>query len=143
MFCTIRRQNVGPGPKRAALAGLLALTAVFACGSGAVAQEQQDSILKQAFKLFGFATDVAPPADFVGKTRPKGDLDYIPVFKPPPEPSRPALKAPDLKSMKSDLDGVEKRDDAIRRAFPPAAKALAEERAGQKTPGSNAANAQQ
>lgn len=142
MFCTIRAQIPGFWPKRTACAGLLALTTVLASASGAWAQ-QQDSILKQAFKLFGFATDVAPPADFVGKTRPKGDLDYIPLFKPPPEPARPALKAPDLKSMKSDLDGVEKRDDAIRQALPPAAKALAEQRAGQRKPASTASGAQQ
>jgi hypothetical protein len=142
MFCPIRAPSLGLWPSRTAWAGLLALAAVFTSGSGASAQ-QQDSLLKQAFKLFGFATDVAPPADFVSKTRPNGDLDYIPVFKPPPEPSRPTLKAPELKSMKTDLDGVEKRDDAIRQAFPPAAKALAEERAGQKKPGSNASGAQQ
>jgi hypothetical protein len=143
MFCTIRGQNVGLGPKRVAWAVLLALTAVFASGSGAFAQQQQDSLLKQAFKIFGFATDVGPPADFVSKTRPKGDLNYIPLFQPPPEPARPVLKAPDLKAMKGDLDGVEKHDDAIRRAFPPAAKALAEERAGQKKPSSNAPGAKQ
>jgi len=142
MFCLIRAQSLGLCLTRTAWAGLLALAAVFACGSGASAQ-QQDSLLKQAFKLFGFATDVGPPADFVSKTRPQGDLDYIPVFKQPPEPSRPALKAPALKSMKSDLDGVEKRDDAIRRAFPPAAKALAEQQAGQKKRGSNPPAAQQ
>jgi hypothetical protein len=143
MFCTIRAPGLGLCRTRTARAGLLALAAVFASGSGAFAQQQQDSLLKQAFKLFGFATDVGPPANFVSKTRPKGDLDYIPVFTPPPEPSRPALKAPDLKSVKSDLDGIEKRDDAIRRAFPPAAKALAEERAGQKKPGSTASGTQQ
>jgi hypothetical protein len=53
------------------------------------------------------------------------------------------LKTPALKSMKSDLDGVEKRADAIRRAFPPAAKAMAEDQAGQKKPSSNAPGAQQ
>jgi len=143
MFCTICAQSLELRPKRTALAGLLALAAVFASAPGAFAQQQHDSLMKQAFKLFGFATDVGPPADFVNKTRPNGDLDYIPVFKQPPEPARPALKAPELKSMKSDLDGVEKRDDAIRQAFPPAAKALAEQRAGKKTPGSNAPGAQQ
>jgi hypothetical protein len=124
------------------LAGLLALAALFASGSGACAQ-QQDSILKQAFKIFGFATDVAPPADFVTKTRPTGDLNYIPVFQPPPEPARPTLKEPDLKAVKSDLDGVQKQHDALRQAFPPAAKALADEQAAQKKPTSNASGAQQ
>jgi hypothetical protein len=124
------------------LAGLLALAALFASGSGACAQ-QQDSILKQAFKIFGFATDVAPPQDFVTKTRPTGDLNYIPVFQPPPEPGQPTLKEPDLKAVKSDLDGVQKQHDALRQAFPPAAKALADEQAGQKKPSSNASGAQQ
>jgi hypothetical protein len=123
-------------------AGLFALAAIFASGSGVYAQ-QQDSILKQAAKVFGFATDVAPPADFVDKTRPSGDLDYIPVFQPPPEPSRPALKSPELNAVKGDLDGVEKQHNAIRQAFPPAAKAMAEDQAAQKKPKSNPPAAQQ
>jgi hypothetical protein len=142
MFCTIRGQGIGLRADRAALAGLLALAALFASGSGACAQ-QQDSILKQAFKIFGFATDVAPPADFVTKTRPTGDLNYLPVFQPPPEPARPTLKEPDLKAVKSDLDGVQKQHDALRQAFPPAAKALADEQAAQKKPTSNVSGAQQ
>jgi hypothetical protein len=142
MFCAIRGQSVGLGPKRIGVAGLLALAAVFASGSEACAQ-QQDSILKQAAKIFGFATDVGPPADFVSKTRPTGDLDYIPVFQPPPEPSRPVLKDPEVKAVKGDLDGVQKQHDALRQAFPPAAKALAEEQAAQKKPSSNAPGAQQ
>jgi hypothetical protein len=140
MICTIPGQRIGLAADRLALAGL-ALAALLASGSGACAQQQQDSILKQAFKIFGFATDVGPPADFVAKTRSSGDLNYIPVFQPPPEPARPALKEPDLKAMKSDLDGVEKQHDALRQAFPPAAKALAEQQAAQKAqkkPSSNA-----
>ena len=91
MVCTICAESAGRGRRAIALAGLLAFAALFASGSDVYAQ-QQDSILKQAFKVFGFATDVAPPADFVSKTRPPADLDYIPVFQPPPEPARPALK---------------------------------------------------
>ena len=72
MFCTICAEGAGPGVRRTALAGLFALAALFASGSDVYAQ-QQDSILKQAFKVFGFATDVAPPADFVTKTRPGAD----------------------------------------------------------------------
>src|SRR5262249_3394305 len=124
------------GPRKTALAGLLALAAFFASASGGYAQ-QQDNILKQAAKVFGFATDVGPPADFVGKTRPAGDLDYIPVFQPPPEPSRPALREPELKAMKSDLDGVEQQHNSLRQAFPPAAKAMAEDQAAQKKPRSS------
>ena len=142
MFCTICAERAGPGAGRMTLAGLLALAALFASGSDVYAQ-QQDSILKQAFKVFGFATDVAPPADFVKKTRPGAEPDYIPVFQAPPEPERPALKTDQLKAVKSDLDGVEKRHDALRQGFAPAAKALAEQQAAQKKPKSNGAVAPQ
>ena len=83
-------------------------------------------------KLMGFATDVAPPADFVLQSRPKGDLDYIPVFQPPPEPAKPALSDKELKAMQGELDSVQKRDDAVRQAYPPAVKAAAEEAAAKK-----------
>ncbi len=143
MFRTNRAQSLGLWPARPAWAGLLALVGVFACAPGAFAQQQQDSLLKQAFKIFGFAADTPPPPNFVTKTRPNANLNYIPVFKAPPQPSRPVLKTPELKSIKSDLESVEKRDDAIRRSFPPAAKALAEQQAAQKKPGSTASGAQQ
>jgi hypothetical protein len=142
MVCTICAERRGRGPSKVALAGLLALAALFAGGSEVYAQEQ-DNILKQAFKVFGFATDAPPPADFVAKTRPSGDLNYIPVFQPPPEPARPALKSDQLKAVKGDLDGVEKRADTLRQGFAPAAKALAEQQAAKKKPSSNAPAAQQ
>ena len=63
---------------------------------------------------------------------PKGDLDFIPVFQPPPEPAKPALSDKELKAMKGELDSVQKRDDAVRQAFPPAVKAAAEEAAAKK-----------
>ena len=66
-------------------------------------------------KILGFATDVAPPADFVDKSRPQGDLDYIPIFQPPPEPAKPVLNDKELTALKGDLDSVEKRHDALRR----------------------------
>ena len=91
--------------------------------------QQTDSVLKSAMKMLGFATDVAPPADFVVKSRPNGDLDYIPIFQPPPEPAKPALKDKDLTAVKGDLDSVQKQADAVRQAFPPAAKAVADEQA--------------
>ena len=91
----------------------------------------------------GFATDVAPPADFVVKSRPASDPDFIPVFQPPPEPARPALKDIDLKAVKSDLDALQKKHDALRQAYPPAAKALADEEAAKKKPKTNAPDAQQ
>jgi hypothetical protein len=142
MFCTICAERAGPGVGRIALAGLFALAALFASGSDVYAQ-QQDSILKQVFKVFGFATDVAPPADFVVKSRPASDPDFIPVFQPPPEPALPALKDIDLKAVKSDLDALQKKHDALRQAYPPAAKALADEEAAKKKPKTNAPDAQQ
>ncbi|MBV9290592.1 MAG: hypothetical protein JO288_22710 [Hyphomicrobiales bacterium] len=111
-----------------------------ACAIATVALAQQaDSPLKSAMKLFGFATDPPAPADFVLKSRPPGGLDYIPVFQPPPEPAKPALSDKDLKTLKGDLDSVQKRDDALRAAYPPAAKAAAEQAAGKK-PKANAGN---
>ncbi len=103
--------------------------AAFCLWASAGMAQQADSPLKSAMKMLGFATDVAPPADFVLESRPKGDLDYIPVFQPPPEPAKPVLNDKDLKSVKGDLDSVQKRHDALRQAFPPAAKAMAEEQA--------------
>ena len=64
MFCTICAERAGPGVRRTAVAGLLALAGLCASGSDIFAQ-QQDSILKQGFKIFGFATDVGPPAPSV------------------------------------------------------------------------------
>ena len=142
MFCTICAERAGPGVGRIGLAGLLALAALFTSGSDVYAQ-QQDSILKQAFKVFGFATDVGPPADFVDKTRAGANPDYIPVFQPPPEPARPTLKNDELKAMKSDLDAVGKQHDTLRQGFAPAAKAMAEQQAAQKKPKSNAPSAPQ
>ena len=142
MFCTICAERAGSGVGKIALAGLLALAALFGSQSEAYAQ-QQDSVLKQAFKIFGFATDVGPPADFVRNTRPPSDPDYIPVFQPPPEPARPTLKNDELKAVKSDLDAVGKQHDTLRQGFAPAAKALAEEQAAQKKPKSTAPSAQQ
>jgi hypothetical protein len=142
MFCTICAERAARGVGRIGLAGLLALAALFTSGSDVYAQ-QQDSILKQAFKVFGFATDVAPPADFVNKTRPGADPDYLPVFQPPPEPARPVLKGEELKAVKGDLDAVGKQHDTLRQGFAPAAKAMAEQQAAQKKPKPNAPSAQQ
>ena len=108
---------------------ICAAACAFATGGFA---QQADSPLKSAMKLFGFAADPPAPADFVLKSRPPGDLDYIPVFRPPPEPAKPALNDKDLKALKGDLDSVQKRDDALRTAFPPAAKAMAEQAASKK-----------
>jgi hypothetical protein len=114
----------------------------FCLGSSASFAQQNDSVLKNVMKLMGFATDTAPPADFVQQSRPKGDLNYIPVFQPPPEPARPRLEDKQLQSVRNDLDSLQKRDDALRQAFPPAAKAVAEEAAAKKAKAKPAAPVQ-
>jgi hypothetical protein len=114
-----------------AKAGIVVVAVACAWSSASLAQ-QTDSPLKSVMKILGFATDVAPPADFVVKSRPSGDLNYIPVFRPPPEPANPALNGKELSAVKGDLDSIEKRDDALRQAYPPAAKAAAEEAAAKK-----------
>ncbi|HKN29503.1 MAG TPA: hypothetical protein VJY34_17130 [Roseiarcus sp.] len=111
--------------------GIVVAAAACLWSSASLAQ-QADSLLKSGMKMLGFATDVAPPADFVLQSRPKGDLDYVPIFQPPPEPAKPALNDKELKALKGDLDSVQKRDDAIRQAFPPAVKAAAEDAAAKK-----------
>jgi hypothetical protein len=149
MFCTIHAGRDRYRRGRSASAGVIALTALVVSAHAGRAQEQDNilkqggNIFKQGAKLLGFATDVAPPADFVVKSRPASDPDYIPVFEPPPEPALPALKEVDLKAVKTDLDALQKRHDALRQAYPPAAKALAEEEAAKKKPKTNAPNPQQ
>lgn len=108
---------------------ICAAACVFA--SAAFAQ-QADSPLKSAMKFLGFATDSPAPPDFVVKSRPAGDADYIPVFQPPPEPAKPAMKDQDLKALRGDLDSLQKRHDALRAAYPPSAKAVADQAASKK-----------
>jgi hypothetical protein len=109
----------------------LACAATCLLASPGVAQ-QADNPLKSVAKTLGFATDVAPPADFVRQSRPNEEQGYIPVFQPPPEPAKKALADKDLKAMRGDLDSTEKSHDAIRQAFPPSAKAVAAQQAAQK-----------
>ncbi len=120
----------------------LACAALCLWASDGMAQ-QADSLLKSAMKMLGFATDVGPPADFVLQSRPKGDVDFIPIFQPPPEPARPVLNDKQLKATRGSLDSVEKRADAVRQAFPPAAKAMAEQQAADKKANAKPAAANQ
>ena len=118
-------------PMRSARTAIPACVAICLFASPGVAQ-QADNPIKSVAKMLGFATDVDPPPDFVRQSRPKDEPGYIPVFQPPPEPAKKALAAKDLNAMKGDLDSVEKSHDAIRQAFPPSAKAVAEQQAAQK-----------
>ena len=113
-----------------------AIVAAVACGFVSAASAQQadknplNNPFKSVMKVLGFAADPPEAQDFVVKSRPEKEPDYIPVFEPPPEPARPVLKGKELDDLKGDLDSVEKRADAARAGFPPAADAAAE----QKTP---------
>jgi hypothetical protein len=149
MFCMNRARRDRQGPGRFAPAGLLAFVAFVASAQAGDAQQQGSvlqqgqNVIKQGAKLLGFATDVAPPQDFVVKSRPAVDPDYIPVFQAPPEPERKALNEDELKAMKSDLDALQKQHDTLRQAHPPAAKALADADAAKKKPKTNAPTAPQ
>ncbi len=114
----------------AASAAKWAMASALACGLASPAFAQQaDNPLKSAMKILGFATDVPPAQDFVVKSRTEKAPDYIPIFQAPPEPAKKALDGKNLDNLKGDLDSVEKRADALRASFPPAAKAVAEEKA--------------
>ncbi len=121
---------------------VLACAALCAWGAPSSAQ-QPDGPLKSVAKALGFATDVGPPADFVAKSRPKSEPDYIPVFQTPPEPARPVMNAKQFEALKGDLNKVEKRADALRQAYPPSAKAVAEEQAARAKAKSKTPDARQ
>jgi hypothetical protein len=114
--------------RRATIPACIALCLLASPGGA----QQPDSPLKSVAKTLGFATDVAPPADFVRQSRPSSEPDYMPIFQPPPEPAKKALGDKELKAVRGDLDSLEKTHDAIRQAFPPSAKAVAEQQAAQK-----------
>ena len=111
------------------LAGLFASTALA-----------QDNPLKSVAKIFGFATDVAPPADFVEKSRPANDSAYLPIFRPPPEPAKPILNKDQFDALKGELDSTEKSHNALRAGFPPAAPAADASAAAKKKPAAKSAS---
>lgn len=121
----------------------LAAAALVCVSASAAVAQQSDNPFKSVAKLLGFATDVAPPADFVAKSRPATEGDYIPVFRPPPEPAKPALNKDQLNALKGDLDSVEKSADKVRAGYPPSAKAMAEADAAKKKAAAKSASPKQ
>jgi hypothetical protein len=89
----------------------------------------KDGIVKELLKKAGMATDPAPAQDFVVKARPSGDEDYISVGRKEPERKFKAKTAAELKAMEAEFAGVQTRHDALRSQFPPAVKAMAEQKA--------------
>jgi hypothetical protein len=107
-----------------------AMASALACGlTSPTFAQQADNPLKSAMKILGFATDAPQAQDCVVKSRPEKEPDYIPVFQAPPEPAKQTIDTKTLDKLKGDLDSVQKRADALRASFPPAAKAVAEEKA--------------
>ena len=112
--------------------GILVACAFLCAAAQSANAQQSDGPLKSVAKIFGFATDVKPPADFVTQSRPAKDGEYIPIFQPPPEPKKPVLNDKQFKAMKGDLDSVQTRDDGLRAGFAPSAKAVAEAKAAEQ-----------
>jgi hypothetical protein len=123
-------------PKRAKCANLLIAAfaaAIAAAGFAGAAHADgdipnDDSLLKKAAKAGGLATDVEPSKDFVVRTRPP-NADYVPIFRAPFEHANKAKTPDELKALEADFSSVQTRHDAMRAAFPPAAKAVAEKNA--------------
>ena len=95
-----------------------------------------DSVFENPFralaKLGGLATDTPPPPDFIQSSRPSAPDAPIPIFQPPQEPPSKVMSKDDLKSLDKDLVTTGKKHDALRAAFPPSAKAVADAEAARK-----------
>jgi len=102
-----------------------ALAAAIAMLLGVAGARADDGIVKSVLKQVGFATDVAPPADFVTQARPAVEEDYVPIFRPPFERAHKTKTPSELKAMESEFDATIKRHDALRAGFAPAVKAVA------------------
>jgi hypothetical protein len=140
------------GGARLSLAAGLAVAATILTLSAAQAQDaplplqnaapqQQDaappsdtdqSPLHSLAKGLGFATDVAPPPDFVQQSRPATPQQEIPVFTPPAEPPGKIKSAKEVEAIDSDLEAIVKRDDALRAGYAPSARAVAAAAAAKK-----------
>lgn len=66
------------------------------------------------------------------QSRPAQEPAPIPAFKTPAEPPGTIKTAKELEATDSDLQAVGKSHDALRAAFPPAAKAAADAAAAKK-----------
>ena len=109
-----------------ARASLSRIAIVVAFAMTASLAQAQESFFHSLAKSVGVATDVDPPADFVANSRPKDPPAPISVYAPPDEPQSKVKSTSDLKRMDADLVGASKKHDALRSAFPPSAKAMAE-----------------
>jgi hypothetical protein len=109
----------------AALAIVAATFAACAASAQEATPPPDQSPLHSLAKGLGFATDVDPPPGFVQQSRPVEPAAEIPIFDPPGEPPGKAKSAKEVEAIDSDLESIAKRHDALRAAYPPAAKAVA------------------
>jgi hypothetical protein len=99
-------------------------------------------------KKLGMATDPSEPADFVVKSRPTGEEEFIPIGRKESEHSIKVKTPAELKAMQAGFDAVKVRHDALRSTFAPAVKAVADAqaakaaKAAQKHPSSSPAATQ-
>lgn len=80
-------------------------------------------------KKLGMATDPGEPADFVVKSRPVDEQNFIPIGRKETDQPIKAKTPAELKAMEADFDKVKARHDALRSTFAPAVKAVAEAQA--------------
>lgn len=106
--------------------------ALAACPSSAQDASQPASPFRSLMRGVGLATDVDPPPDFVLQSRAAQQPASIPPFTTPTEPPGTVKTEKELEAVDSDLEAAGKSHDALRAAFPPAAKAVAEAAAAKK-----------
>ncbi len=126
-----RKRDNGKKVLVATLGAMLAAILCAGCASADADNPRDDSVLKKAAKVGGFATDVGPPADFVLKSRPQETEGYVPIFRPAFVHQNKAKTPAELKALETDFGAVQARHDSMRSAFPPAAKAVAERKAAE------------
>ena len=115
------------------LAALALLVALALAPAAAQADDADfDNPFRALAKLGGLATDTPPPPDFIQSSRPSAPDTPIPIFQPPQEPTSKVMSKDDLKSLDKDLETTGKKHDALRAAFPPSAKAVADAAAARK-----------
>jgi hypothetical protein len=102
--------------------------------SPAPAPAPDQSPMHSLAKSLGFATDVDPPPDFVQQSRPGAPQQEIPIFTPPPEPPGKVKSAKQVEAIDDDLEAIVKRHDALRAAYPPSARAVAEAKKAKSKP---------
>jgi predicted small lipoprotein YifL len=98
----------------------------------APSETASQSLVRPIMKAAGLATDVDPPPDFVVQSRPARAPASIPAFATPDEPPGKIENVKGLDAVDADLAAAAKVHDALRAAYPPSAKAVADEAAAKK-----------